>query len=77
MGSAWPPFVILDRVVRVIRVVRDCKITLKRCLFLRPGGSSTREIRGLSTNTVELANDGHGEHRASREAGDGAHCGRE
>ena len=26
----------------------------------------------LSTNTVKLANDGHGEHRASREAGDGA-----
>ena len=31
----------------------------------------------LSTNTVELANDGHGEHRASREAGGGADCGRE
>ena len=31
----------------------------------------------LSTNTVELANDGHGKHRASREVGDGAHSGRE
>ena len=31
----------------------------------------------LSTNFVELANEGHGEHRASREAGDGAHSGRE
>ena len=28
----------------------------------------------LSTNTVELVNDGHGEHRASREVGDGADC---
>ena len=31
----------------------------------------------MSTNFVELVNEGHGEHRASREAGDGAHCGRE
>ena len=36
-----------------------------------------RERRILSTNFVELANEGHGEHRASREAGDGAYCGRE
>ena len=35
-----------------------------------------REVRSLSTNVVELANDGHCEHRASRETGDGAHCGR-
>ena len=27
--------------------------------------------RSLSTNTVELANDGHGEQRISRKAGDG------
>ena len=33
--------------------------------------------RSLSTNFVQLANEGHGEHRASREAGDGAHCGRD
>ena len=31
----------------------------------------------LYTNTVELANDGHGEHRDSREAGDGADYDRE
>ena len=31
-----------------------------------------REPRILSTNFVELANESHGEHRASREAGDGA-----
>ena len=36
-----------------------------------------RERRILSTNIVALANDGHGEHRASRETDDGAHCGRE
>ena len=30
-----------------------------------------------STNTVELANDAHGEHRASPEGGDGADCGKE
>ena len=34
-------------------------------------------LPSLSTNTVELANEAHGEHRASREAGDGADCGRE
>ena len=36
-----------------------------------------RELRSLGTSIVELANEGRGEHRASREAGDGAHCGRE
>ena len=36
-----------------------------------------REHRSLSTKIVELANERHGEHRASREARDGAHCGRE
>ena len=36
-----------------------------------------RERRILITNFVELANERHGEHRASREAGDGAHCRRE
>ena len=60
-----------------IRVVQDCKIALKRCLFLRPGSSSRRERRSLSTDIVALADDRHGEHRASREAGDGAHRGRE
>ena len=36
-----------------------------------------REQLILSTNFVELANEGHGKQRASREASDGAHCGRE
>ena len=36
-----------------------------------------RGRRSLNTDFVELANEGHGERRASREAGDGAHCGRE
>ena len=53
------------------------KITFKRCLFLRRNLKSMRERRILSTKFGELANEGHGEHRASREAGDGAHCGRE
>ena len=46
-------------------------LILATTLKLKEGAPS------LSTNTVELANDGHGEHRASREAGDGADCGRE
>ena len=60
-----------------VRVVWDCKERSKRCLFLRPGWSSQRELCSLSTNIVELTNAGHGEHRASGEADDGAHCGRE
>ena len=36
-----------------------------------------RELLDLSTSIVELASNGHGEHRASREAGDEAHWGRE
>ena len=62
--------------VRVIRFVRHCKVRFKRCLFLRPGWSSQREPRSLSINIVELENERHGEHRASREARDGSHCGR-
>ena len=34
-------------------------------------------MQSVSTNIFELANKGHGEHQASREAGDGAHCDRE
>ena len=30
-----------------------------------------------NNNTVELANDGHGEHWAKHEGGDGAHCDRD
>ena len=60
------------------RVVRDCKITFKRYLFLRQSEEVERELRiSLGNDIVELANDGHGERRASREAGDGAHYGRE
>ena len=36
-----------------------------------------REHRSLSSNIAELANEGHGEHRALREARDGAHWSRE
>ena len=46
-------------------------LILATTLKLKEGATS------LSTNTVELANDGLGEHRTSREAGDGADCGRE
>ena len=47
-------------------------------LIFATGLKFKRELRSLSTDLVELAaNEGHGEHQASREAGDGAHCGRE
>ena len=61
-----------------VRVVSICKITFKRCLFCATKLRITeRATHQSSTNFVELANKGHGKHRASREAGDGAHCGRE
>ena len=37
----------------------------------------TERAAQSSTNFGELANKGHGKHRASCEAGDGAHCDRE
>ena len=60
-----------------IRVVLMCKMIFKRGLFFRTSLSSEREPRSLSTHIVELANESHGEHRDSREAGNGAHWGRE
>ena len=60
-----------------IRIVRDCKVTFKRCLSKRPSWCSQRELPSLSTNSVELANEGNGEHGHLREAGDGGHCGRD
>ena len=49
----------------------EAVLILATTLKLKEGAPS------LSTDTVELANDGHGKHSASREAGDGADCGRE
>lgn len=46
-------------------------------LFLRTSSSLENELGSLSANNVELANEGYSEHRASREAGDGAHWVRE
>ena len=50
-----------------IRVVRDCKVPGKfqAVLIFCDQDKDDRET---------YANDGHGEHRASREAGDGARC---
>ena len=63
-----------------IRVVWVCKRTFKRCLFFANRlkfRERERELGRLSTKTVELANEGDDEHRASREAGNGAHWLRE
>ena len=60
-----------------VRVVLVFGITFKPCLFLRTRWGSKRNLRSLNTNIVDLANEGHGEHRASRGAGDGAHWGGE
>ena len=46
-------------------------------LVLSKQWSSGRELRGLKTNLIMLANNGHGEHRSSRNAGHGVHWGRE
>ena len=36
-----------------------------------------KDVRRMRTNIIELANEGHGEHQASRGAGDGDNCDRE
>ena len=55
-----------------IKVAFCCRRIFKWCLFMRPSKISERD-RNLSANIVELASEGHGEHRASREARHGAH----
>ena len=62
---------------KIIRIVSFCKITFKRCLFLNQILFTERQPGGLNTIMLERGNEGHGEHRASREAGHGAHWGRE
>ena len=69
MGSVWPPGV-PPRILCTITTFLICNMKFKRYLFLP-------ELRSLSTYFVELANEGHGEHRASREAGGEDNCGRE
>ena len=60
------------------RIVLVCKRTLNQCLFFTSRLKfRERDLVRLSTNIVELANEGHGEHRDLREAGDGSHWGRE
>ena len=77
MDSVWTPFVIFDRVRTrykgrsKLQDYTQAMLIFATTLELKEGAPS------LSTYTVELANDGHGEHRASRDAGDGAHCSRE
>ena len=71
MGSVWPIFVILDRVCTCYKGRSGWEDHIQAVLILRPGGSSKRDLRGLSTNIVK------GKHRASREADDGPYFGRE
>ena len=66
MSSAWPPGV--GPVILCTSLYGWFWFTTKMKL-------TEKELRSLSTNIVELANESRGEHRASREAGDGAHCG--
>ena len=66
----------LSSVSKIIRIVFLCKRIFKRCLFLIQILFTERQPGGLNTILLERANEGHGEHRASREAGHGAHWGR-
>ena len=60
-----------------IWVVFVCNIILKWCLYLRTTSSYESELDSLKIIMVDRAHGGHGEHRALREAGDGAHWSRE
>ena len=53
------------------------QVKIQATLIFATNLKSMRERHSLITDFVELANEGHGEHRVSREAGDRAHCGRE
>ena len=55
----------------------SCKNNSSDVSFCDQAGISERKHRRLNTNIVELANEGHGKHRVSREACDGAHWGRD
>ena len=78
MGSVWPPFVILDRICTSPQGPSGLQYKVQAgAYFATKLKFNERELRKLSTNTAELANDGHGENPASREAGDRAYCGRE
>ena len=71
-------FIIWDRVcTRCKGRLKLQDINIQPVLILATALKLKEGAPSLSNNTVELANDGHGEHRTSREAGDGANCGRE
>ena len=63
-----------------VRVFKGCSglpNDIKAVLIFATKLKFTERATQSEHNIIELANEGHGEHRASREAGDGAHCGRE
>ena len=60
-----------------IRVVLICAKQHSSGAYFCDETENPREQGSLSISFVELANEGHGENRASRQAGDGADCGRE
>ena len=68
---------VLDRVCTRYQRRSKLQDTVQAVLILATRLKLKEGAPSLSTDTVELANDGHGEHRALREAGDGADCGRE
>ena len=61
---------------KIIRIVSLYKMLFKRCLFLNQIACTETHPGGSNTIMLERANEGHGEHRASHEAGHGAHWGR-
>ena len=77
MGSVWPPFVILIRVRASYKGRSGLQDDIQAVLIFATGLKITKGGTQSKNKIAELANDGHGEHRASREAEDGADCGRE
>ena len=78
MGHGFVCLAVLLR-IHYVRNYKDrlfSKRTFK-CLFVQPILFTERQPGGLNTVIVERANEGHGEHRASREADHGAHWGRD
>ena len=75
-AMSGPPFMTFDRVCTSYKGRSGSQDNIQAVLIFATGLKITEGGTQSNNKIAELANDGHGEHRASREAVDGADCGR-
>ena len=73
MGSVWPPFVNWIEFVRVYKGRLGLQDNIQAVFIFATG----LKFKERATQSEHQHCRGHGEHRASHEAGDRVHCGRE